>query len=112
MPERDIKTGRYKATTATTVTKKGYVRITAGPQRGMYLHRLLAAFKKGRPLKKDEDAHHVNGNKLDFGFDNLSVLGHREHACVSAKQHYHLAQLDVKLKSEWDEFHEQEAERP
>lgn len=89
-PKRDRKTGRFKAVLGTTITKKGYVRITAGPQRHMYIHRLLAAFKLGRPLKKDEDVHHRNGNKLDFSFDNLQVLGHREHGCVSAKQHFYL----------------------
>ncbi|MFZ3343360.1 MAG: hypothetical protein WA213_20955 [Terriglobales bacterium] len=69
-PKRDKKTGRYKAVTATTITAKGYVRITAGPQRGMYLHRLLAAFKEGCPLRKDEDSHHSNKVKLDFSYEN------------------------------------------
>lgn len=106
-PKRD-KNGRFKAVRGTTITKKGYIRITAGPQRGMYLHRLLAAFKLGRPLKKDEDAHHVNGKKLDFSFDNLKVMGHREHGCVSAKQHFYVQQHEIKVKSEWDEYFEQE----
>ena len=44
-PKRDKKTVRWKATRGTTITKKGYIRITAGPQRHMYLHRLLGAFK-------------------------------------------------------------------
>ena len=109
-PKRDRKTGRYKATRGTTITAKGYIRITAGPQRGMYLHRLLAAFKIGRPLTKDEDAHHVNGCKLDFGYDNIKVLGHREHGCVSAKQHFVLEKMDVHLKSEWDKYFESERE--
>lgn len=111
-PKRDRKTGRWKATCGTTITAKGYIRITAGPQRGMYLHRLLAAFKLGRPLTKDEDAHHVNGKKLDFGFDNIKVLGHREHGCVSAKQHFYLEQQDIHLKNEWDEFFDSEAVAP
>lgn len=105
-PKRDKKTGRFKARTATTITKKGYVRITAGPQRGMYLHRLLAAFKVGRPLKKDEDSHHRNAVKLDFGYDNIQVLGHQEHGCVSSKQRFYLKQMDIKKKSEWDEFYD------
>ena len=107
-PKRDKKTGRWKATRGTTITAKGYIRITAGPQRGAYLHRILAAFKIGRPLAKDEDCHHRNGNKMDFGYDNLQVLGHKEHGCVSAKQHFVLEQLDIHLKSEWDEYFESE----
>lgn len=105
------KDGRFKAVTATTITKKGYVRITAGPQRGMYLHRLLAAFKKGAPLTKDEDSHHVDGNKLNFGYENLQVLGHREHGCVSSKQRYFLKERDIKLKGEWDAYFDEEAQR-
>jgi hypothetical protein len=108
-PKRDRKTGRWNAQTGSTITEKGYLRITAGPCRGMYLHRLLAAYKLGRPLTKDEDAHHVNGVKLDFRFHNIKVLGHQEHGCVSAKQHFVLEQLDVHLKSEWDQFFDSES---
>lgn len=107
-PKRDKKTGRYKAVTATTITAKGYVRITAGPQRGMYLHRLLAAFKEGRPLRKDEDSHHRNKVKLDFSYENIQTLGHQHHGCVSAKQHFVLEQKDIHLKGEWDAWWEQE----
>lgn len=106
--KRDKKTGRYKATQGTTITAKGYIRITAGPQRNIYLHRLVAAFKMGRPLKKDEDVHHRNGNKLDFSFDNLHVMGHQEHGCVSVKQHFYLEQKDIHLKSEWDQWFDSE----
>ena len=107
-PKRDKKTGRWKATRGTTITKKGYIRITAGPQRNMYLHRLLGAFKVGRPLKPDEDVHHRNGKKLDFGYDNLHVMGHSEHGCVSAKQHFYVKEHDIKLKNEWDVFFDEE----
>jgi hypothetical protein len=108
-PKRDKKTGRFKAVTATTVTAKGYVRITAGPQRGQYLHRLIAAAKLGRPLTKDEDAHHVGGNKLDFSPEKLQVLGHREHGCVSALQHWYVKEHDIKMEAEWNEHFEQES---
>ena len=107
-PKRDKKTGRWKATRGTTITKKGYIRITAGPQRNMYLHRLLGAFKVGRPLKPDEDVHHRNGKKLDLGYDNLRVMGHSEHGCVSAKQHFYVKEHDIKLKNEWDAFFDEE----
>ena len=109
-PKRDRKTGRYRATTGATITAKGYLRITAGPSRNVYLHRLLGAFKVGRPLTKDEDVHRENGVKLDFHYDNLKVTGHREHGCVSAKQHFYLEQHDIHLKNDWDEWLESEAQ--
>jgi len=109
-PKRDRKTGRWKAVKGSTITAKGYMRITAGPYRNVYLHRLLGAFKMGRPLTKDEDVHHENGDKLDFGFDNIKVMGHREHGCVSAKQHHYVKEHDIHMKNEWDQFFDGEAE--
>ena len=106
--KRDHETGRWKATKGATITAKGYLRITAGPFRNVYLHRLLGAFKVGRPLTKDEDVHHKNGVKLDFGYDNLVVTGHREHGCVSAKQHFYLEQRYIHLKGKWDAWFESE----
>lgn len=63
----------------------------------------------GRPLKKDEDVHHEDTNKLNFAPSNLKVLGHVEHGCVSAKQHYYLKENDIELRSEWDEWFEEES---
>jgi hypothetical protein len=92
----------------TKVDSKGYLTITAGPLRGVRVHRLVAAAKLGRPLTKDEDVHHEDGDKLNVSPENLKVLGHREHGAVSAKQHWYLKQHDIKLKNEWDEFFESE----
>ena len=101
--------GRFKAVAGAFIDSKGYLCISAGPQRMIRVHRLLGAFKKGRPLTKDEDVHHANGQKLDFAYDNIVVLGHREHGCVSAKQHHYLKEHDIRLKSEWEEWFEQES---
>jgi len=90
------------------VDSKGYLTITAGPLRGVRVHRLIAAAKLGRPLEKDEDVHHRDGNKLNCAPNNLQVTGHREHGAVSAKQHWYLKEHDIKLKNEWDEFFESE----
>jgi hypothetical protein len=35
-------------------------------------------------------------------------LGHKEHGCVSAKQHHYVKTHDIHLKNEWDEFFEGE----
>lgn len=76
--------------------------------RGQRLHRIIAAAKLGRPLTKDEDVHHRDGNKLNLEPANLEILGHREHGCVSAKQHFYVKQHDIRLKNEFDEYFESE----
>ena len=93
----------------TKIDSKGYLTITAGPLRGVRVHRLVAAAKLGRPLTKDEDVHHIDGDKSNPHPDNLNVLGHSQHGAVSAKQHWYLKEHDIKLKNEWDEWFESEA---
>lgn len=105
---RDKKTGKFQAKRGAYIDDKGYIRIACGPQRGQRLHRIVAEAKLGRKLTKDEDVHHKNGDKLDCRPENLEVLGHREHGCVSAKQHHYLKEHDIHLKKEWDEYFEEE----
>lgn len=102
------KGGRFAPSSVCYIDDKGYPRISSGPLRGIRLHRVIAAAKLGRPLAKDEDVHHEDENKLNFSPENLTVMGHRDHGCVTAKQHYVLKEKDIKLKSEWDEWFEQE----
>jgi hypothetical protein len=99
--------GRFAAIAGAYVDDRGYIRISAGPQRGKRLHRLIAEAKLGRPLTKDEDAHHADGNKLNNAPRNIHVEGHREHGCVSAKQHHVLKGLDISLKGDWDTYFEE-----
>ena len=56
------------------VDSKGYLTITAGPLRGVRVHRLVAAAKLGRPLKKDEDVHHKDGDRTNNSPDNLELF--------------------------------------
>ena len=102
--ERDATTGRFKKTTGKTKTAKGYIRITAGPLRGQYEHRVVAAEKLGRPLANDEDVHHCNQVRHHNHPNNLQVLGHREHGWVSALQHFWMNYLDIHLEAEWNEY--------
>lgn len=98
-------------TGTTHKNKKRYPRVTAGPLRDQRIHRVVAAALLGRDLRRDEEVHHKDGNRLNFKWDNLLVLGNKDHGWVSAKQAWYMRELDVKLKKEWDEFMDSEAKR-
>jgi hypothetical protein len=92
-------------------TTKGYLRITAGPCRHAYVHRIVAAAMLGRELTKDEEVHHRK-NKLDPRHTNLMILGEHDHGWVSAKQSYFMTHIKEKAdKKEWDEFMDEQAEK-
>jgi hypothetical protein len=89
----------------TCKTTKGYPRVTAGPLRHQYVHRIVAAAIIGRDLKKDEQVDHRDRNRLNFHFSNLIVRGEKDHGWVSAKQAYFMDHIkEVADKKEWDEF--------
>ena len=61
-------------------TKNGrYIRISSGPQRNVYVHRLVLEAKLGRKLRKDENAHHLDHNTLNNAPENLQAVHQREH---------------------------------
>lgn len=53
-------------------TLQKYLRITAGPQRGKYVHRLIVAARIGRDLHDWEEIDHKDGNTLNDHPSNLS----------------------------------------
>lgn len=96
----------------TTVrTTKRYPRVTAGPLRHQYVHRVVAAALIGRALTRDEEVHHKDGDRRNFWFENLMVLGEKDHGWVSAKQAHFMRHRDAREKTEWDEFMAAEAIR-
>lgn len=103
---------RNCGTGTTCKTTKSYPRVTAGPLRHQYIHRVVAAAMIGRELTKDEQVNHKDRCKTNFHFSNLFILGKNDHGWVTARQAWYMKELDIKQKSEWDRFMaEQEAQQ-
>jgi len=98
-------------TGTTCKTTKRYPRVTAGPLRHKYIHRIVAVALLGRELNKDEQVHHRDGDRRNFNWDNLLVLGEKDHGWVSAKQAWYMKEMNVLEKRQRDEFMEEEAQR-
>lgn len=71
---------------------KGYLRISAGPLRHQYVHRIVAEAMLQRPLEGQEEVHHRDGDKLNCAWTNLLVLDAITHSAVSNRQRYYLKQ--------------------
>ena len=93
---------RKKEFYGTYVDDKGYIRICAGPLRGIRVHTLIAMAKLGRPLKPDEIAHHADEDRLNPHPDNIEVWD--KHNAHSAKQYHFLKQLQKKEEELWREY--------
>jgi len=100
----------YRCGTTTKTTKK-YPRVTAGPLRHKYVHRIVAAALIGRELARDEEVHHRDCDRLNFAHTNLMVLGQKDHGWVSAKQAWYMREKDKRLKKDWDAFMDEEYSR-
>lgn len=76
------KNGKYKGGIA--INDCGYPRISAGPFRGKYLHKLIYEWvHPGEPpLGAGEDVHHVDDNKLNFHPSNLERRPKSEHVAA------------------------------
>lgn len=52
----------------------GSIVITAGANKGKYLHRLVMEKKLGRPLRRREKVYHLDGNKSNVDIANLKLV--------------------------------------
>lgn len=78
----NYKGGRY-------VDRRGYVLVlnedSEGPQY-CFEHRLVMESYLGRPLGRDEQVHHINGDKADNRIENLRVLSVADHAALHQQE--------------------------
>jgi hypothetical protein len=56
------------------VRPDGSIVITAGKNKGKYLHRLVMEEALGRPLKRREKVYHIDGNKSNVDIGNLRLV--------------------------------------
>lgn len=51
----------------------------------IHIHRLLASYKVGRKLLRNEYAHHLNHNKLDASISNIDIIDASIHQSIHNK---------------------------
>ena len=77
-------------TAVNTIERAGlvqqYIRITAGPQRGRYVHQLVAEAKLGRPLLPNEEVDHEDGDTFNNDPPNLIVREKTEHGRLTRQR--------------------------
>lgn len=68
-----------------SISPEGYETFRIGRKR-IFVHRLIAEFTIGRPLKRGEVVHHRNGIRTDNRPENLEVMTISEHMYIHGKE--------------------------
>lgn len=76
-----------------TIASHGYVLLRVGKNHHLadvrgyaYEHRIMAEVKIGRPLRRGELVHHINGNKQDNRLENLVVCANAAHHLLNHRK--------------------------
>ena len=102
----------FKMKLGTWINEKGYPRMGVGPERGKYVHILIAQAALGRELKKDEHVHHIDGDTLNPKWTNLLVVGKDVHNAVSIRQYWYLKQKYAREDAAWRAYFDVTGETP
>ena len=76
--------------------QNGYLRISAGPLRGQYVHILVMEGKLGGPIPEGKEVHHKDEDKLNPRHENLELIDKIPHRSLSARQRWENARRQIK----------------
>jgi hypothetical protein len=81
------KCGYEAAATADHINSDGYRRVTVDGKR-VREHRHIMERHLGRPLRRGEEVHHINGVKHDNRIENLQVVTKSDHTRLHAPEKF------------------------